>query len=116
LIMTSIIIAVLIGSCSFPSSSYTEVREITKDPAKYEGKTVTLRGQVTGVVTLPPMKTKFYMIADGTGEITIMTNEDVPRVKSEVTVEGRVENTAIIEGISTGVHVEELKRSGENHP
>jgi hypothetical protein len=97
-------------ACSFNPFSYTKIGDILKDPTSYEGKVVEVKGRVTDIVKLPVFQTKFYTINDGTGEITMVTNEEAPAMGAEVRVKARVENTAIIGGTSVGVHLIELKR------
>jgi hypothetical protein len=97
-------------ACPFNPFSYTKIGDILKDPTAYEGRIVEVKGKVTDIVKLPVFQTKFYTINDGTGEITIVTNEESPAMYAEVRVKARVENTAIIGGTSIGVHLIELKR------
>jgi len=66
----------------------TRIGEIAKDPRRYDGKVVTVTGEVTESVNVLVMR--YYVVSDGTGEITVITDGAVPQRGAEVRVTGRV--------------------------
>lgn len=83
----------------------TSVREILDQPAKYEGATVTVSGDVVESANLIVLK--YYRIDDGTGQITVVTKRAVPRRGAKVTATGSVHQAFSIGDESLTVIVEE---------
>jgi len=65
------------------------IGEIQDDPPRFEGKTVTVEGDVVSRLSIVLIKT--YVLRDETGEITVITNTALPNVGSRREVVGRVE-------------------------
>jgi uncharacterized protein YdeI (BOF family) len=81
--------------CAVACTSKVTIGEIQNDAPTYDGKSVTLSGEVTSRLSLIFWKT--YNLSDGTGEITVVTKKALPNVGAEMEVTGRVE-----EGFSLG--------------
>jgi hypothetical protein len=64
------------------------VKDILADPRAYVEQSVTIRGQVTGVLSL--FVFKYFTVSDGTGAINVITDRPLPRKGLTVTVTGRV--------------------------
>ncbi|NWG01400.1 MAG: hypothetical protein HXY44_00925 [Syntrophaceae bacterium] len=66
----------------------TSISKILENPRNYEGKTVTVSGEVTRVFSL--IIIKYFVIQDGTGEITIVTEKALPKIGTKMKVKGTV--------------------------
>lgn len=98
-------VAVFLGCGSFFT---VDIRDILNDPRKYEGKTVTIKGEVSGSLNL--LVVKAYTVRDHTGEIVVITERAVPRSGDRVKVKGRVNQAFAIAGENLVVLIEELPR------
>ncbi len=67
----------------------TPIGKILDNPRDYSGKTVKIAGKVTEVVGL--VFIQYFVVKDGTGEITVVTQRPLPREGSEITVKGKVQ-------------------------
>lgn len=74
----------IVASCSGPVA----IGKIVQEPSKYDGKTVTVEGEVSGTQSL--LLIKFYTLQDETGKITIVTEESMPQDGATKRVKGRV--------------------------
>lgn len=101
---------VLLAGCDALPFGYTPVKDITSAPANFEGKEVKLKGKVTGITKLPMLDLKSYVLRDGTGEITVATQGELPAVNDAVGLRGTVRSAAIIGGQALGLRVEEIRR------
>lgn len=81
------------------------VSKILEDPRMYEGRTVTIAGDVTG--TLGIMGWGTYKVEDGTGEILVLTKRGCPARGAHVRTRGHVESAFAIGDYSGVVIVEE---------
>jgi hypothetical protein len=105
--MSSVLLtAVLLAGCA----SYTRIGDIVAAPGQFEGREVQLKGTVTGALQVPVIELKGYTLRDDTGEIAIVTKENVPAPQQAVAMTGIVRSLAIIGGQSLGLRVEETKR------
>jgi len=62
--------------CAVACTSKVTIGEIQNDAPTYDGKSVTLSGEVTSRLSLIFWKT--YNLSDGTGEITVVTKKACP--------------------------------------
>ncbi len=97
-------------SCDKLPFGFTKIGDIVKNPAAFDGKEVKIRGKVTNVTKLPFVAKKFYTLDDGTGEIVVTTELDIPGTEQSVAIRVRVESTAIVDNKSIGLHATEIKR------
>ncbi len=88
-------LAALLASCAFVT---TEIGDIRADPEKYDGKTVTVKGEVKSATNLAFVK--FYVLADGTGEIHVVTERTLPKEGKEVRARGTVHRAFSIGSMS----------------
>jgi hypothetical protein len=90
--IASIILAiVIVGAAAFffiydPS---TPIADILNNPRDFEGKSLTISGEVTGGSNL--LVFKYYSLRDETGEIRVITERLVPSSGARIKVHGRVE-------------------------
>lgn len=71
------------------SGGTTPIRKLTDDPRSYEGKRVTITGQVQDRASL--FLVNYFTIKDGTGEIKVVTQRALPAVGSTQKISGKVE-------------------------
>jgi hypothetical protein len=61
---------------------------------------------VTSSFSIPLVPFRFYRVDDGTGEVTVIAeNERVPTKGARVRVRGRVNEVATFGGQSVGLHI-----------
>lgn len=102
------IIGILLGGCD--AINATPINEINISPANFDGKEVTLRGVAKDPTRIPLLNTKAYVLKDDSGEVTILTEADLPKMNEKITIKVKVANIAIINGESLGMTVTELSR------
>jgi hypothetical protein len=86
----------------------TSVAELKYNAARYQDKTVSIDGVVTSSWGLPLVPFKLYKVDDGTGEMTVVSqNGRVPNKGARVRVKGRVSDIATLGGQSLGLHLEQ---------
>ncbi len=92
-IVVLVIILILIGLGAwyyFTRVHLSQIQSILSHPKAYEGKVVTIEGEVTdrtsffGVI-------KFYKVKDKTGEIIVVTKKTLPELKSILRVKGKID-------------------------
>ena len=66
----------------------TKIADIRNDPRGYDGKSVTVAGEATRAANLLLLRT--YVVSDGSGEITVVTERAVPKTGERVRVRGTV--------------------------
>ncbi len=91
-IIIGILIAVILGGGAwyyFTQVDHTPIEKILKNPRAYDGKTLTIAGEVTDRTSL--MVIKFFKLKDKTGEITVITKRSLPAIGSKERVKGKVE-------------------------
>jgi hypothetical protein len=67
----------------------TPIDKIIQNPRAYEGKTVTVSGEVTEVFSL--LVIKYFVIRDATGEMVVITKKPLPQKGTRLKVKGTVE-------------------------
>jgi hypothetical protein len=60
-----------------------------ENPRAYAGKTVSVSGEVTQILSF--VFIKYFKVRDGTGEITIVTEKPLPKIGVKIKVKGTVE-------------------------
>jgi aspartyl/asparaginyl-tRNA synthetase len=66
----------------------TKIKDILQHPRDFDGRTVTIAGEVKESANL--LFIKYFIVRDDTGEITVVTDKAVPRQGEKVRVTGRV--------------------------
>jgi len=86
LVISVVLACFLAAGCGglFP----TKIGDIVRDPRKYEGKEVTVSGEVKEVLALVVFKS--FVLKDDTGEITVITSRILPAVGQKLKVTGTV--------------------------
>jgi len=69
-------------------STTTEIRQILKDPRAYDGKTVTVQGDVSDTFSLVVIK--YFELNDGTGVIRVVSDKALPSKGQQLKVTGRI--------------------------
>jgi len=103
-----LVLAVL--ACDKLPFGYTKIGDILKNPAAFDGKEIKIRGKVTNVTKLPFIENKFYNLDDGSGQILVTTEQNIPGMDEKVAVKVRIESMAIGGNQSIGLHATEIKR------
>lgn len=83
----------------------TKIGRITADPGAFEGRTVTVSGEVTGRVNLALLR--FFKLRDDSGEITVVTERPLPREGDKVRVKGTVKQAFALGDLRAVVILEE---------
>lgn len=81
-----------------------EIRQILADPRTYEGKTVTVQGEVKETFSLVVIK--YFQIDDGTGNIGVVSDKPLPSNGQHLTVTGEVRQAFSLGDRSLTVMVE----------
>src|SRR4030042_395730 len=104
-ILLGVILAGLLAlsGCDYLPFGFTPVKEIVTSPAQFEGKEVRVKGKVKDIVKVPLVDLKLYVLDDGSGEVTVMTGENLPAVNETVSLKGVVESMATMGGESIGL-------------
>lgn len=88
-----IVIAMAVGGTAwyyFSQIRHPRIEMILNNPRAYEGKAVTIDGEVTERTSFFVVA-KFYKLRDNTGEIIVVTKRILPEVRSKVSVRGRID-------------------------
>ncbi len=75
----------LLASCGLLGTS---IKTILDNPRDYDGKTVTVSGEVKEATSL--LIVKYFTIADSTGQITVITDRPLPKKGRRLRVHGVV--------------------------
>ena len=102
-----IALALALGlSASGCAARSANIGEVKSNPGRYTDRTVSIEGVVTESWGIPMVPYKLYKVDDGTGEITVLSNDDrVPSKGARVRVRGEVQDVATFGGRSLGLHV-----------
>jgi hypothetical protein len=86
----------------------TQVADLKYNPGRYYDKTIAIEGVVTSAWGVPLVPYKFYKVDDGTGEVTVLSqNGRTPTKGARVRVKGKVSDVASFGGQSLGLHLRE---------
>jgi len=89
----------------------TKISDIKSDSAKYEGKTVTVKGTVGESIWLSAAGKGTYQVGDGSDTIWVISTQPPPAKGASVTTEGTVQSAITILGTSYGTVINETKRN-----
>ena len=96
---------VALSACALHSPS---VADLKYNPGRYQNKTVSVNGVVTSSWGVPLVPFKLYKIDDGTGELTVVSQDGrTPSKGARVRVKGRVSDMATLGGRAVGLHLEQ---------
>ena len=112
-----IIILILIGIGAwyyFSRIHSSQIKNILDNPKAYEGKVVTIEGEVTDRTSFFVV-IKFYKVRDKTGEIIVVTKKTLPELKSILRVKGKIDEAFPIGGLKLLVFLEDsFEEKGSN--
>jgi len=74
----------------FNRTHHTRIDTILGNPKAFEGKEVTIEGEVTDRTAFFTT-VKFYRVRDKTGEIIVVTKKTLPEVRSTVRAKGNID-------------------------
>lgn len=103
-------LVLLIVGLQAGAGEITPINAIIAAPVNYDGKEVTLRGIPKSPTRLPLINFKAYVLEDSSGEITVLTEADLPNMNEEITIRAVVKSLAIVKGEAVGLTVTELER------
>jgi len=102
--VASLALAVVASGCAL--STRPSVAELKYNPGRYYDKTVAIEGTVTSSWGVPLMPFRMYRVDDGTGEVTVLSQDGrVPSKGAHVRVKGKVNEVAMLGGQSVGLHI-----------
>ncbi len=109
-----LIIFILLGVIGYLTRDYlplgfTDIARLNDSPNIFEGQQVKVKGTVVDTLKIPIFDSKSYVIDDGTGEVTVLTNLELPKKGSKVALTAIGSNSAIIGGKSIGFRLREVK-------
>ena len=108
LMMISVLAMILVTAAG--CMSVTKISDIKSDTAKYEGKTVTIKGTVGESIWLATAVKGTYQVGDGSETIWVISTKPPPAKGASVTTEGTVQSAFTILGTSYGTVIQETKR------
>lgn len=80
----SLLLLLWLGACA----TTTQIREILQDPRGYDGKTVTVQGDVVNTFSL--VFVKYFELNDSTGVIRVVSDKPLPTKGQRLKVTGRI--------------------------
>ena len=93
----------LLAGCA---TGHPRIADLKFNPGKYQNRSVTVNGVVTSSWGVPLVPFKLYKVDDGTGEVTLVSQDGrAPTKGARVTVKGRVNEFATFGGQSVGLHL-----------
>ena len=95
-------------------SNRTSIEKILSRPSEYQGKAITIEGEVTDRTAFFVVLT-FFKLRDRTGEITVVTRRSLPEMRSTVGVKGKIDDAFPIGDQKLLIFMEELieKKDGD---
>jgi len=95
--------AALLGGCA---TGHPKIADLKFNPGRYQNHSVTVNGVVTSSWGVPLVPFKMYKVDDGSGEVTIVSQDGrAPTKGARVSVRGRVNEFATFGGQSVGLHL-----------
>jgi hypothetical protein len=102
-----LVLVTLLSGCAL-ATRRPSVAELKYNPGRYQDKTVAIDGVVTSAWGVPLVPFKLYKVDDGTGEVTVVSqNGRTPTKGARVRVKGRVNDVATFGGQALGLHIRE---------
>ena len=86
-----VVLLSLVGLISIACEAVTStpIAKIIENPRDYDGKTVTISGEVAEIFSL--FVVKYFVVKDKTGEIVVITERPLPKQGTKIKVKGTVE-------------------------
>ena len=96
----------LLAGCAL--SSHPKIADLKYNPGRYRNRSVTVDGVVTSSWGIPLVPFKLYKVDDGTGEVTVISQDGrTPTKGARVSVRGHVNEFATFGGQSVGLHLQQ---------
>ena len=100
-------LALTVQACAL-SLRNPDVADLQRHPGRYTDRTVSVSGVVTSSWGLPLVPFRVYKVDDGTGEVTVLSqNTRMPGKGERVRVKGKVQDVAVFGGRPLGLHIRE---------
>ncbi len=90
-----VLIVVAIGGGAWyyiNGTQHTKIETILSNPKSFEGKEVTIEGEVTDRTAFFP-SAKFFRLKDKTGEIVVATQRSLPEIRSTIRAKGKIDDS-----------------------
>lgn len=110
LVQTMLILAIVLLGNQVSADEVVSINAINEAPVNFDGKEVKLKGIAKNPTRLPLINLKSYVLEDSSGEITVLTELELPKMNEEITIRVRVKSLAIVKGEAVGLTVTELER------
>ena len=102
-----LVLVTMLSACALVTRR-PSIAELKYNPGRYQDKTVAIDGVVTSSWGVPLVPFKLYKVSDGTGEVTVVSqNGRTPTKGAHVRVKGRVNDFATFGGQSLGLHIQQ---------
>jgi hypothetical protein len=102
------VMVLVLAACLVGCSRQTSIADINRDPARFSGQEITIKGQSSNA--FGGMGTGIYQVTDGTGSIWVFSdNFGVPGDGTTVSVTGRIEQGISFGGRNYGVMLRETQ-------
>jgi hypothetical protein len=102
-----IAVAATLSGCALALRT-PHIADLQRNPTRYYDKTVSVTGTVTDSWGIPLVPFKVYRIDDGTGQLTVVSqNLRTPVRGSRVRVRGKVNEVGVFGGRALGLHIRE---------
>jgi hypothetical protein len=108
-VIIAVLICLVIGGgiwYYFGRTHPIRIEKILSNPRAYEGKVVSIEGEVTDRTGFF-IVLRFFKLKDKTGEVTVVTKKSLPELKSKVSVSGRIDEAFPIGDQKLLIFVEE---------
>ena len=106
ILQLALVVGMIAGTAA--CAARTSVAELKYNPGRFEDKTVSIEGVVTSAWGIPLLPYQFYRVDDGTGEVTVLSqNGRTPSKGARVRVTGKVNDVATLGGRPLGLHLQE---------
>ena len=98
------------GPGQTPPVIFHKISDVKDKPTDWEGRSVRLRGRVSGLLSVPFTTIKAYELTDDSGAIYVVAESNLPSTGEQVAILGKVKNMVIVGNASMGLVVLEGRR------
>ncbi len=106
---TALIVALsaIVSACGLGLRN-PNISELKNNPGRYQDRSVNIDGVVTSSWGVSVMPLKMYKVDDGTGEVTVLSNNrNIPTRGARVRVKGKVNQLGVFGDEALGLHLRE---------
>lgn len=103
--LAALVVSAVLGGCA----GTVRIGRLLDDPSQFDGETVRVSGEVTEAFGVPVVGGA-YRVSDGTGTLTVVTEEGAPRRGAQVSVRGIFRSVFLLGTESLSV-IQEEERS-----